>query len=89
MTRGSAQEILEIVCRAGLERVIGTSESTELPCEACLIGFRFKREHCAFLEAEKLWGKKEEALYSCRLLNKRAFDPDKVCIHCNDYEIVR
>lgn len=89
MSRGSAQEILEIICRAGEEKIIGTSESTELPCEACPIGLRFKREHCAFLEGERLWGKKDEILYSCKLLNKRNLDPDKTCVHCNDYELVR
>lgn len=89
LLRSSTQEIYEVVCRAGPETLIGTPAETPLLCQNCQIGNRMTGEHCANLEAERIWEGKGSILYLCRLLGKRNFDPDKVCPSCNDFELVR
>jgi len=65
LIRGSPEEIYQIVCRAGEEKVIGTPSNLKLPCQNCLIGEIFLGEHCQFLAAEKGWeGKKIPSLAS-------------------------
>jgi hypothetical protein len=89
LLRGSTQEIYQVVCRAGPETLIGTPAETPILCQNCQIGNRMTGEHCANLEAERIWEGKGSILYLCRLLAKRNFDPDKVCPSCNDFELVR
>jgi hypothetical protein len=89
LLKGSTTEIYQVVCRAGSETLIGTPAETPILCQNCQIGHRMTGEHCANLEAERIWEGQGSILYLCRLLAKRNFNPDKVCPSCNDFELVR
>jgi hypothetical protein len=89
LLRGSTEEIYEIVCRAGEEKLIGMPKDQDLPCARCEIGKRLIGAHCKHLEGEKLWNQKDEVIFHCGLLKRKGIDPDKVCPHCNDYELIR
>jgi hypothetical protein len=89
LIKGSPEEVYQLVCRAGEEKIIGTPANLNLPCLECLIGKVLAERHCQFLEAEKRWQEKPDVIFKCRLLNKKGFDPSKTCPNCNDYELIR
>ncbi|MEI6509872.1 MAG: hypothetical protein WCO14_02880 [bacterium] len=88
LLRGSNEEIYEIVCRAGEEKLLGTPGDLNLPCATCEIGRRLAGAHCKYLEAEKVWNQKGDIVFICGMIKKRGINPDQDCPRCNDYELI-
>jgi hypothetical protein len=88
LLRGSNEEVYEIVCRAGEEKLLGTPKDLDLPCSSCEIGRRLAGAHCKYLEAEKVWNQKGDIVFICGMIKKRGIDPDRDCPRCNDYDLI-